>query len=193
MQALYQKIKQLEYENQDLQLQLQHNKAHYELQLQLMQESCENRLRMVKEDRENSLRLFKEEKEMLQNHVDLIEKEKHEITAVYKRKIEDTQKESDLEIEKLRQIQRETIKTLKEDHEDALRRVKQMKETELDAAMAATAHTRTIESVLNLIEDNTKNLDGLSQKVQLGHMINLSEHEIQIRNKEENIKSIFNL
>ena len=169
-------------------MQLTHNKAHYELQLQLNTESCDNRLRMIKEDRENGLRLFKEEKEILQNHIDLIEKEKHEMTANYKRKMEDTQKECDQEIEKLRDIQRESVKILKEDHEDAIKRLRQLKDTELDAAMSATAHTRTIESVLNLIEDNTKNLDGLSQKVQQGHMVNLSEHEIQIRSKQENLK-----
>lgn len=169
-------------------MQLTHNKAHYELQIQLNTESCDNRLRMLKEDRENGLRLFKEEKEILQNHIDLIEKEKHEMTAVYKRKTEETQKECDMEIEKLREIQRESVKILKEDHEDAIKRLRQLKDTELDAAMSATAHTRTIESVLNLIEDNTKNLDGLSQKVQMGHMVNLSEHEIQIRSKEENLK-----
>jgi Fas-binding factor 1 len=188
-QHLYQKIKQLEYENQDLKMQLQHNKTHSELQIQLSKESCENQLRMIKDDRENGLRLFKEEKEILQNHIDFVEKEKLEMSNVYKRKLEDTHKECDMEIEKLRQIQREAVRQLKEDHEDAIKRIRQMKDTELEAAMSATAHSRTIESVLNLIEDNTKNLDGLSQKVQMGHMINLSEHEIQIRNKEENLKS----
>lgn len=189
-QAIYQKIKQLDYENQDLKMQLQHNKAHYELQLQLSKESCDNQIRMIKEDRENGLRLFKEEKEILQNHIDYVEKEKLEMSNVYKRKLEDTQKECDMEIEKLRQIQRDAVRVLKEDHEDAIKRVKQMKESELEAAMSATAHSRTIESVLTLIEDNTKNLDGLSQKVHMGHMVNLSEHDVQIRNKEENLKSI---
>ena len=185
---MLQKIKQLEYENQDLHMQLQHNKAHYELQIQLIQDSCENRLRMVKEDRENSLRHFKEEKDILQNHIDLIEKEKHELSNMYKRKTDDMQKECDMEIEKLRHIQREAIESLKHEHENVLNRVKQMKETELNAAISATSHTRTIESVLNLIEDNTKNLDDLSQKVQMGHMINMNEHEVQLRNKEEQLK-----
>ena len=127
-QHLYQKIKQLEYENQDLKMQLQHNKTHSELQIQLSKESCENQLRMIKDDRENGLRLFKEEKEILQNHIDFVEKEKLEMSNVYKRKLEDTHKECDMEIEKLRQIQREAVRQLKEDHEDAIKRIRQMKD-----------------------------------------------------------------
>ena len=174
-------------------MQLQHSKSHYELQIQLIQDSSENRLQMIKEDRENSLRLFKEERESLQAHVDIIEKEKQQLSATYKKKTDDLQKESDLEIEKLRQIQRDVIDKLKQDQEDALKRVKYMKDTEIDAAMAATSHTRTIESVLNLIEDNTKNLDGLSEKVKMGHLINLNEQEVHIRNKAESLKSIYKL
>ena len=173
-------------------MQLQHNKAHYELQIQLIQDSCENRIRMIQEDRDNSARHFKEEKEILQNHINIIEKEKHDMSNVYKRKTEDSKSECDVEIEKLRQIQREAVENLKVEHESVLSRVKKFKDTELSAAMAASTHTRTIESVLNLIEDNTKNLDGLSQKVQMGHMMNINEHDIQIRNKEEQLKRNLN-
>ena len=170
-------------------MQLQHNKAHYELQIQLIQDSCENRVRMIQEDRDNSARHFKEEKEILQNHINLIEKEKHEMSSVYKRKTDEIKSECDAEIEKLRQIQRDSIESLKLEHESVVTRVKKLKDTELSAAMAASTHTRTIESVLNLIEDNTKNLDGISQKVQMGHMMNINEHDIQLRNKEEQLKS----
>lgn len=173
-------------------MQLQHNKAHYELQIQLIQDSCENRIRMIQEDRDNSARHYKEEKEILQNHINIIEKEKHEMSNIYKRKTEDLKIECDSEIDKLRKIQREAIENLKNEHESVLSRVKKMKDTEVSAAMAATTHTRTIESVLNLIEDNAKNLDGLSQKVQMGHMMNINEHDIQLRNKEEQLKSIKN-
>ena len=145
----------------------------------------------MKEDHENSLNQFKESKQALQNHIDLIEKEKQEMANIYKRKTDDIQNECTMELDKLRHIQRDVIERLKEEHEQALNRVKHLKDTELDAAMAASTHTRTIESVLNLIEDNTKNLNGLSQKVQMGHMINLNEHEIQLKNKEEQLKCNF--
>ena len=159
-------------------MQLQHIKSHYELQIQLIQESSE-------EDRDPSLRIYRDEKESMQAHIDLIEKEKQQLSAVHKKKTDDLQKEYDLEIDKMRQLQRESIDKLKQEHDEALRRVKLMKETELDAAIAATSHTRTIESVLNLIEDNTKNLDGLSEKIKMNHLINLNEHEVQIKTKQD--------
>lgn len=169
-------------------MQLQHIKSHYELQIQLIQESSENRIQMMREDRDNSLRIYRDEKESMQAHIDLIEKEKQQLSAVHKKKTDDLQKEYDLEIDKMRQLQRESIDKLKQEHDEALRRVKLMKETELDAAIAATSHTRTIESVLNLIEDNTKNLDGLSEKIKMNHLINLNEHEVQIKTKQDYLK-----
>ena len=185
------KLKHLESENMNLNMQLNHNKAHYDLQIQLKTESCENQIRMIKEDRENGARLFKDEKDILQSHIEILEKEKHEMSNACKRKIDEAQTDCDQEIDKIRHLQRESVRILKEDHDDAIKRIRQMKETELEAAMSATAHTRTIETVLNLIEDNTKNLDGISQKVQMGHMVNLSEHEIQMRKKEESLKGQF--
>ena len=170
-------------------MQLQHNKAHYELQIQLIQDSYEERMRVMKEDRENSLRQFKEEKDSLKSHIEIIEKEKQDLSSAYKRKLDESQKEYDIEIERLRQIQRDSVEKLKDEHEEVIKRIKKFKETELNAAMSATSHTRTIESVLNLIEDNTKNLENLNQRVQQGHMMNLSDVEVQMKSKQENLRS----
>jgi Fas-binding factor 1 len=186
---MFQKIKQLEYENQDLHMQLQHNKAHYELQIQLIQDSCENRLNMMREDRDTYQRHFKEEKEILQNHIDLIEREKHELFSSYKKKSESKQDEFEYEMDRLKETHRQTLETIRTEHDDIVKRLKQMKDTEISSALSASTHTKTIEGVLNLLEDNTKNLDGLSQKVQMGHMMNLNEVEVQIRNKEQKLKS----
>ncbi len=169
-------------------MQLHHSRAHNDLQIQLIQEGYENRIKMMRQDQENHLIHLREGKQALQNHIDLIEKEKQDMAQVYKRKSDEIQSECSAEMDKLRQIQREVIERLKDEHEQAISRVKHLKDTEVDAAMAASSHTRTIESVLNLIEDNTKNLDGLSQKVQMGHLVNLNEHEIKLKNKEEQLK-----
>jgi Fas-binding factor 1 len=185
---MIQKIKQLEYENQDLHLQLQHNKAHHELQIQLIQDGYEERIRVMKEDRENSMKQLREEKDSLKGHIELIEKEKQELSHIYKRKLDESQREYDAEVERLRQLQRDSIDKLKDEHEEVIKRIKKFKETELNAAMSATSHTRTIESVLNLIEDNTKNLDSLNQKVEKGHMNNLSDFEAQLKNKKEQLR-----
>lgn len=186
--GMAQKLKNLEYENQDLKLQLEHNRSNYELQLKLIKESCDNQVHMLKQDRENSLKLYKEEKEILQNHIDIIEKEKLDLSNVYKQKLDDKHKEFDMEIEKLKKFHKIAIENLKEENEQIVERIKRLKETEISAAISANSHTKTLESVISLIEDNTKNLDNISHKVQMGHMVNLNEHEIHIRNKEEQLK-----
>ncbi|CAF0756300.1 unnamed protein product [Brachionus calyciflorus] len=186
--GLIQRIKQLEYENQDLKLQLEHTKTNSDLQIQLIKDSCDNQVKMLKQDRENGLKLFKEEKEILQNHIDLIEKEKLDLSNVYKLKLDDKQKEFDMEIDKLKQLHKVALANLKEEHEEFVNRIKRLKENEISAAIAANSHTRTLENVISLIEDNTKNLDSISHKVQMDHMVNMNEHDLQIRNKEEKLR-----
>ena len=63
-----------------------------------------------------------------------------------------------------------------------------MKENEVDAAMTASSHTRTIETVLTSIQNNTRNIDDLSQTVKINHMVNLTDKEVELKNKEENLK-----
>lgn len=191
VQAMVQKIKQLEYENQDLHMQLQHNKAHYELQIQLIQDGYEERIRVMKEDRENATRQFKEEKDSLKSHLEQVEKEKQELALSYKRKLDENQREYEAEMDRMKQIQRDAVEKLRDEHEEVVKRIKKFKETEVSAAMSATSHTRTIEGVIGLIEDNAKNLDSLSQRVQLGHTMNLSDVEAQIKNKQDQLRCRF--
>ena len=62
------------------------------------------------------------------------------MAQVYKRKSDEIQSECSAEMDKLRQIQREVIERLKDEHEQAISRVKHLKDTEVDAAMAASSH-----------------------------------------------------
>ena len=188
-----QKIKHLEYENQDLRLQVEHNRSNFELQLKLMKDSCESQIKILKDDREKSFKLFRDEKETLQNHIDLIEKEKLDLTNVYKQKLDDKQKEFDIEMEKLKQLHRVALNNIKEENEQIIDRIKHLKETELSAAIAANSHGKTLESVISLIEDNTKSLDNISHKVKMEHVVNINEHQVQLRNKEEQLKRMLSL
>lgn len=174
-------------------MQLQHNKTHYELQIKLTQESCDNRLQAMKEDKENMIKHYKEEKQSLQDQIERIERDKSETSANYKQKLDERQREFDAELDKMRQIQKETIENLKLDHEEVINRIRKLKDTEIDAALASRSHTRTIESAINMIEFNAKSLDEISQRVERGHLTNLSETENQIRKKENELKCMFSV
>ncbi len=97
-------------------------------------------------------------------------------------------REHEQEVERVRELQRDAVAKLNEEHADALRRVKELKASEVSAAMSASSHTRTMETVIGLIEDNAKNLDGISQRVHASHVTNKNEHELMLKGKEEQLR-----
>lgn len=169
-------------------MQVDYLKTQYEFELQMLRDNCNNRLKIMKENVENNQKHFAEEKELLNKQIDIIEKEKYELIQLNRKKCEEIQKETNIEIDKLKEIHKQSIENIKYEHELTLKRIKELKNNEVDAAMSASSHTRTIETVLNSIQENTKNIDDLSQKVQINHMMNLSEKEAEIKLKEENLK-----
>jgi Fas-binding factor 1 len=169
-------------------MQIEYLKTQYDFELQMVKENCNNRLKLMKENLENTHRHFEEEKDVLNKQIDLVEKEKFDLMQLNRKKCEDVQKECNFEIEKIKEIQKKSLENLKYEHDLTIKRIKELKENEIDAAMTASSHTRTIETVLNSIQENTKNIDGLSQKVQINHMVNLTDKEAEIKIKEENLK-----
>lgn len=188
MQEMQLIIRQFEYQNRNLQMQIEYLKTQYDFELQMVKENCNNRIKLMKENLGNTHRHFEEEKDVLNKQIDLVEKEKFELMQLNRKKCEDIQKECNFEIEKIKEIQKKSIENLKYEHDLTIKRIKELKENEIDAAMTASSHTRTIETVLNSIQENTKNIDGLSQKVQINHMVNLTDKEAEIKIKEENLK-----
>ena len=169
-------------------MQLEHLKSNYELQLQIVKDSCDSRVKIMKGNLETSNYHFEEEKAFLNSQINQLEKDKFELMKINRKKYEDVQKEYNAEIEKLKEIQRQSIENLKQEHEETIKRIRELKNNEVDAAMAASSHTRTIENVLTTIQDNAKSIDELSQKVQINQMMNLSEKETELKIKEENLK-----
>ena len=182
------KSKHLEYQNSSLKFEMDHFKSNYEVQIQIIKDGYEKQMKIMQESHEDTERRLMKENENLKDVIDTMEREKQSTLATHKRKMDEAKQEFESEMERIRQLHRLSIENLKSEHEDVVRSLKKMKDTEVDAAMAASSHKRTIESVLSMIEDNTKNLDGLSQRVQMGQMMNMNEAEIQLKARENKIK-----
>lgn len=179
------KIREIESENQELRIRLDQMLNDHEMEKAGLRENFESRLSLI---RENSKRQLQDEKELLNEHIELLEKGRHEMMQQHRKKYDELQKECNAEIERLKEVQKRAIDNLKSEHDEIVKRIRELKDNEVDAALAASAHTRTIENVLTSIQENTKNIDTLSQKVQINHIMNLSEREVELRTKEENLK-----
>jgi Fas-binding factor 1 len=169
-------------------MQIDYAKTQSDFELQMVKENCNNRLKLMKENLENTHRHFEEEKEILNKQIDLVEREKFDLLQINRKKCDEIQKEFNIESDKIKEIQKKSIENLKYEHELTIKRIKELKENEVDAAMTASSHTRTIETVLTSIQNNTRNIDDLSQTVKINHMVNLTDKEVELKNKEENLK-----
>lgn len=179
------KIRILESENQELRQYLDKLKQDYDSERQSLVETYETRLNYLKE---NNKKHLNSERELLNEHIELLEKEKLNLMQIHRKKYDELQLECNGEIERLKETHKKSIDLLKQEHEDAIKRIKEFKQNEIEAAFAASSHTRTIESVLNSIHENTKNIDEISHKVQINHMMNLNEKEVELRSREEQLK-----
>jgi Fas-binding factor 1 len=184
-------VKKLEFENQTLTSHYEQMKENYDLQSSLLKESYENRINMLRNNFETIKKHYETEKELFNKQIELIEKEKQDLVIAQRKKHDDLIRETNIENQRLKDLQKTLFDDLKNEHEQALKRMKELKVNEVDAALSASSHTRTIETVLNSIFENTKNIDSLSQKVEINHMMNLSEKETEIRLKKDHLKCLY--
>lgn len=185
---LFLKIQQLEFEIQELNMQLSHQKSHYESKITLTNETCEERIKMMREDRDTLVRHHNEAKSALQTQIDMLSKQKNEIAVTSKQKLDEREREFETDLEKQRQSYRESIDRLKADYQEQIERLKRSHEAEKRSMMELGHQSNTIENVVGMIEGQARSLNEMQMKVERGHASNLREVEVQLRAKEELLK-----
>nr|BAJ98229.1 predicted protein [Hordeum vulgare subsp. vulgare] len=189
IQSMLQKIKQLEYENQELNMQLSNQKAHYEAQIAIINESHDQRVKMMREDRETLIKHQNEAKQALQAHINTLERQNNEAFTTYKQKLDEREREFEADLDKQRRLHREVAERLKADFTEQVEKLKRQKQVEVDSIMQIGVHSKSIENVVGKIEEQARTLDVMQQRVERGHVSNLVDVENQLKAKEEQLKA----
>ncbi|KAL4240109.1 factor 1 [Mactra antiquata] len=188
------KIRRLEVELQYARDILTSTKHRYEDEIVAIENSYKNRMNLLEETSSKREQRWREENEQLLNQqlskVKQMEEEKSEIlTSMYK-KLEESEKEKSIEIERLKEIQRQALENIKKDHDETLNRLKRSKDQQIEAAAASHDTSRSLIAAVELIQTNAKDLGDLQRKVDHWHAQGLDDREITLRAKDEQLKML---
>ncbi|XP_059900041.1 fas-binding factor 1 homolog isoform X1 [Gadus macrocephalus] len=116
------------------------------------------------------------------------EQQRAELTAAHQRRLAQSQQDRDREVQRLRDLQRQSILEVKQDHEEQLLRLKRLKEEEIEAVTSATSQTRSLTGVMEQMEGFSCRLGELSCRVESTHEHTAQGLEQGARQREEQLR-----
>ncbi|XP_075033908.1 fas-binding factor 1 [Mixophyes fleayi] len=199
----------LQSQNQVLDLQAQVRKLQRELEqqnlfvetlqqrhredLELNENAHRNRLKLLEESasqREERLRL--ENQDLSVQYLarcQSAESEKTEM-SIYQRKVTEFQQEKEVELKRIRELQRLSVQEMCRDLKEQLQRLKHLKDQEIDAVTSATSQTRSLNGIIEQMESFSHKLSDLSMRVDSTHINTSQEIELGARQREAQLQAL---
>uniref|UniRef100_A0A3P9KQI2 Fas-binding factor 1 C-terminal domain-containing protein n=1 Tax=Oryzias latipes TaxID=8090 RepID=A0A3P9KQI2_ORYLA len=185
-------LKILQLERDQTQMMLESIQLRHTQDVEFMENAHRARVKLLEEaaaQRETRSRLECEDLiERMAALTRAVEQERSELQAQYHRKVAQVQQDRDREVERLRDLQRQSILEMKKDHEDQIQRLKRLKEEEIDAVTSATSQTRSLTGVIEQMEQFSSRLEELSSRVESAHEQSAHGLERGARHREEQLR-----
>ncbi|KAK9534630.1 hypothetical protein VZT92_007063 [Zoarces viviparus] len=185
-------VKTLQLEREQSQMLLESVQHRHKQDMELMENAHKGRVRLLEDSaaqRETQARKECEDlMERLSAGTRSAEQERSELQAQYQRKVAQAQQDRDREVERLRDLQRKSILEMKKDHEDQLRRLKKLKDEEIDAVTSATSQTRSLSVVIEQMEQFSSRLGDISSRVESTHEHTAHGLEQGARHRDEQLR-----
>ncbi|XP_054832973.1 fas-binding factor 1 isoform X2 [Eublepharis macularius] len=182
-------VRRLELEKHQQKLLLESLQQRYQDDLELVENAHRNRLKVIEDSYRQREEHFRQENQELAerylSHCQSAEQAKSELLAQHQRRLTEVEQEKVKEIDRLRELQRLSILQMQKDHEEQLQRLKRLKDQEIDAVTSATSYTRSLNSIIDQMEQFSSNLNDLSSKVEATHHTTSQGLEIGTRQREE--------
>ncbi|XP_048347062.1 fas-binding factor 1 isoform X1 [Sphaerodactylus townsendi] len=185
-------VRRLELEKNQQKLLLESLQQRYQDDLELIENAHRNRVKVVEDSyRQREERLRQENQELAEqclSQCQSAEQAKSELLAQHQRRITEMEQEKVKEIDRLQELQRVSILQMHKDHEEQLQRLKRLKDQEIDAVTTATSYTRSLNGIIEQMEQFSSNLNDLSNKVEATHHTTSEGLEIGVRQREQQHK-----
>ncbi|XP_070581132.1 fas-binding factor 1 homolog isoform X2 [Ptychodera flava] len=192
MTALQSQIRRLELEKEYLEVTLDNSKKRFQEDLRSLEATHRKRLQVYEEAAESREKRLKNENDDLVSQytakVKLLEQQKSDLIQSHHRKIMEYEDEKIIEINKLKELHRSALEEQMKDHQIELSRMKRTFEMQIDTIKGAHTHTRALQTVIDQVQSNAKELGSLQQRVESQHYANLDDREIEARQKDEQLK-----
>ncbi|XP_002731197.1 fas-binding factor 1 homolog [Saccoglossus kowalevskii] len=190
--AMQNQIRKLELEKKYLEETLESCQKRFYEDLQTMEMTHRNRLKIVEEASERREQRLKQENDEIAMQslakLKILEQQKTDLISSHHNKIMEYEDQKLTEIGKLKALHRSTLEELVKDHQLEINRIKRTHESEIDTVRGTHTHTRALQTVIDQVSANAKDLGSLQHKVESQHYSNLDEREIEARQKDEQLK-----
>ncbi|CAL1265503.1 unnamed protein product [Larinioides sclopetarius] len=154
-------------------------------QLKALEDSLKNMEAKVKAEMEEKVR-------MLEEKLKIAEEEKRSLERNFKIKQEEIERENLKEIQKLKELHSQSIGLMKEDHEEALLRLKRLKEQEIEALLSTQAHSRSLQHLTEQLEARTAEMASIQAKLEERNQVTMRERQALLDAKEKDLRSLQN-
>ncbi|XP_030064092.1 fas-binding factor 1 [Microcaecilia unicolor] len=185
-------IRKLELERGQQKMLLDSMQQHHQEDLKLVEDAHRSRLKVIEESyKQREERLQQENQVLAQQYLSRCqsaEQERSELLAQYQRRLTEFEQEKVKEVERIRELQQSSIQDMRRDHEEQLKRVKRLKDQEIDAVTSASSHTRSLNGVIEQMEMFSSKLTDLSYKVETTHHTTSHELEVGARQREGQLR-----
>ncbi|XP_068569028.1 fas-binding factor 1 homolog isoform X4 [Cebidichthys violaceus] len=182
----------LQLEREQSQMLLESVQHRHKQDMELMENAHKGRVKLLEDSAAQRETQAREEREDLTERLSAAtrsaEQERSELQAQYQRKAALAQQDRDREVERLRDLQRKSILEMKKDHEDQVRRLKKLKDEEIDAVTSASSQTRSLAAVIEQMERFSSRLGDLSSRVESTHEHTAHGLEQGARHRDEQLR-----
>ncbi|KAM4663226.1 fas-binding factor 1 isoform 2-T4 [Discoglossus pictus] len=183
---------QLERDQQNLLLETLQQRQREDVEL--IESAHRSRLKLVEDSaqqREERLRLeIQDLSAQYLSRCHTAERDKAELQAQYQKKLTEFQQEKEVEVERIRELQRISVREMSKDHEQQLQRLKRIKDQEIDAVTSASSHTRSLNGVIEQMESFSHKLSDLSHQVESTQLSTTQDLEIGTRQREGQLRAL---
>ncbi|XP_073444012.1 fas-binding factor 1 isoform X2 [Dendrobates tinctorius] len=187
-------IRKLHLEREQQNLLLETLQQRHKEDLELIESAHRTRLKILEDSsRQREERLRQENQELSEQYISRCksaEQEKADLQAQYQKKLTEFQQEKDMEIERIRELQRVSVQEMCKDHEEQLQRLKRLKDQEIDAVTSASSHTRSLNGIIEQMESFSHKLGDLSVRVQSTQVNTSQELELGARQREGQLRAL---
>ncbi|KAG9473957.1 hypothetical protein GDO78_004321 [Eleutherodactylus coqui] len=187
-------VRKLQLEREQQNLLLETLQQRHKEDLDLIENAHRNRLKLLEDSAgQREERLRQENQELSAQYISRCksaEQEKAELLAQYHKKLTEFQQEKDLEIERIRELQRLSVQDMHKDHEEQLQRLKRLKDQEIDAVTSASSHTRSLNGIIEQMESFSHKLSDLSVRVESTQINTSQELELGARQREGQLRAL---
>ncbi|GBM73631.1 Fas-binding factor 1 [Araneus ventricosus] len=154
-------------------------------QFKALEDSLKNMEAKGKAEMEEKFRVLEEKLKIAAEEKRLLERN-------FKTKQEETERENLKEIQKLKELHNQSIALMKQDHEEALLRLKRLKEQEIEALLSTQAHSRSLQHLTEQLEARTAEMASLQAKLEERNQVTMRDRQALLDAKEKDLRSLQN-